>query len=601
LIKLIKKSLKEVYAQPWVMICAVAILLVVVVILAVRNFNREERYMTQILSEKGSSLIKAFEAGARTGIVCTRWGVAQVQTMIEEFARQPGIMYLALTDRTGLILAHNNRSMIGQKILDDTKLRQISPDIHERWRLSEDKDGQTYFEVYRYMRPWSEGGCVFSVDPMPPAGGFPKNNKPKPGGNNDWHMSVHYDHPMIIFVGLDMTPFEEGRQEDIRNTVIISSILLLLGFGGFFLIFLTQSYRTSRSLLQDTTAFAKEVVNNLPVGLIATDRNGKVAFFNEAAEKITGLVVHNVRGKDLDEILPQQLSSLRADAGAQESILEKETKCNFGKAKAVPLSVSAAHIVNEAGKFVGDIIILRDLREIRGLQKEIQRKEKLAVIGGLAAGIAHEVRNPLSSIKGLATFFKNKFPMDSEDREAAAIMVGEADRLNRVISGLLEYAKPSDLDLKPTNINDLLEHSIRLIRPDAMVKNIRINLSKDDALPMVDIDPDRFSQCLLNLYLNAIEAIDNDGVLSVRSLRDKNENLKVEIEDTGKGIDSVDLTGIFDPYFTTKTSGTGLGLAIVQKIIESHNGRITVSSIPGKGSLFTLIVPVHPDLEETGP
>ncbi len=591
-----KEKSRGIYvAQPWVIMGAVAILLVIVVVLAVRNFNREERYMTQILLEKGSSLIKAFEAGARTGIACTGWGRSQVQSLAEEFAQQPGILYLAVTDTTGVVIAHSDRNMIGKIFFSNSAFKGIKPHIQESWRISYYKNGQS-FEVYRYLRPWSEGGCICSTGPKSSVKTGKEDNIHMRDGDNDRDLlPIHHKHPRILFVGLDMTPFEEGRREDIRNTVILSSILLLLGIGGFFLMFLAQSYRAARSLLQDTTAFAKEVVNSLPVGLIATGRDGKIAFFNAAAGKITGLEPGNIYGKSLDETLPQPLYELRADTANKGSVLEKEIECDFGKHKAVPLSVSAAQILNEEGQFVGDIIILRDLREIRRLKEEIQRKERLAAIGALAAGIAHEVRNPLSSIKGLATFFKNKFPMDSEDREAAALMASEADRLNRVISGLLEYARPSELNLKPINLNEILEHSIRLIRSDAMAKNIRINLSKDEDLPMVYVDPDRFSQCLLNLYLNAVEAIDQDGILFVRSLRDNNENVRLEIEDTGKGIARDDLSRIFDPYFTTKASGTGLGLAIVQKIIEGHNGNITVNSIPGKGSLFTIVIPVNPN------
>jgi two-component system sensor histidine kinase HydH len=269
-------------------------------------------------------------------------------------------------------------------------------------------------------------------------------------------------------------------------------------------------------------------------------------------------------------------------------------ECVFSDENRVPLSVSGTQILNEEGDLVGRILILRDLGEVRRLQEEIQRKEKLAALGGLAAGVAHEIRNPLSSIKGLATFFAKKFAEGTEDRQAAGVMVREVDRLNRVISELLEFARPSELDLKPTDLNELLEHSVRLVRQDAKTKNIDINLSKGENLPLALLDPDRFSQCLLNLYLNAIQAMNEGGILSVRSLPGKNENIVVEIEDSGKGMGQEEFNKIFDPYFTTKSTGTGLGLAIVHKIIEAHQGSIKVRSKSGEGTIFTIFIPARP-------
>jgi len=185
----------------------------------------------------------------------------------------------------------------------------------------------------------------------------------------------------IIFVGLNVAPFEDARKDDIRNTIIISSVLLLLGFGGFLSLFWAQSYRSARRSLQDTSAFADEVVTNLPVGLIATDQDGKIAFFNDAAEKITDLNLHETRGKDPETVLPSHWCGLKEYLDKGETVLEQEMECSFSNRKTIPLSVSASRIVNEDGEFVSNIIILRDLGEVRKLQEEIRRKEKLAALG----------------------------------------------------------------------------------------------------------------------------------------------------------------------------------------------------------------------------
>jgi two-component system sensor histidine kinase HydH len=170
-------------------------------------------------------------------------------------------------------------------------------------------------------------------------------------------------------------------------------------------------------------------------------------------------------------------------------------------------------------------------------------------------------------------------------------MIQEVDRLNRVISELLEFARPTHLNLKPVDINELIEHSVRLIQQEATTKGVTIKLNPSQQLMTAEIDSDRISQCLLNLYLNALQAMDNGGRLTIENTITEESFIKIEIKDTGSGINTEDLNKIFDPYFTTKTQGTGLGLAIVHKIIEAHKGEIKVRSISGHGTAFTILIP----------
>jgi len=575
-----KTKYRGIRTSPWLIVGSVTILLIIVLTLAIQNINREERYMSRILSEKGAALIKAFEAGARTGMMSSMmWGGNQIQRLLEETARQPDILYLVITDEAGTITAHNDRSKIGENITDLSNLQGMNLE-EVQWHLTDLENESRVFEVYRYFRPLTGSGFRSQ--------GYGMMGRGADRGIEDSNSQI----PRIIFVGLDIEPFEEARKDDIRNTIIISTILVLLGFGGFISLFWAQSYRSAKRSLQDASAFADEVVTSLPVGLIATGRDGKIAFFNESAEKITGIDFDEAIGKEPDEILPSGLCGLKEHLNGGKAVLEKEMECGFYGRDAVPISVSATSIINEEGQLVGNALIMRDLGEVRELQEEIRRKEKLAALGGLAAGVAHEIRNPLSSIKGLASYFGSKFSEGSEDREATDVMIREVDRLDRVIGELLYYAKPSELKVKATDINEMLEHSVRLVQQDAKSKNIEIHWKGNDSLPDTKIDPDRFSQCLLNLYLNAIQAMEQGGVLYIKDYMNDNREIVVEIEDTGKGIDQDDLEKIFDPYFTTKPSGTGLGLAIVHKIIAAHNGRVTVASTMGKGTVFRIFIPL---------
>lgn len=589
-----KGKKRGIQATPWIIIGSATILLIVMVVLAVQNIDRQRHHMSRILSEKGAALIKAVEAGARTGMMGMLWGSSQVQTLLEETARQPDILYLAVTDGAGKVLAASDRTRIGKPLHSASQTAHGNRVERARWRLTENENGRPVFEVYRNFRPLEKDQplmrmtCRHANKPGEKGACCLKDGT---GGKEDWCFPSNLlKADQFIFVGLDVAPFEDAQKEDMQNTVVISSVLVLLGFGGFFSLFWAQSYRTARRLFQDSSAFAQEVVKRLPVGLIATDRRGKIAFFNDAAGKISGVAPEQAQGQAPGSVFPHQWCPVKSLLGGAEEILEQEMECAFPVRGNVPVSVSAVRIVNEEGDAVGNALILRDLGEVRRLEEEIRRKEKLAALGGLAAGVAHEIRNPLSSIKGLASYFGSKFAEKSEDSEAASVMVREVDRLNRVITELLEFARPSDLKCGPARVDELLTHSVRLIRQDAAAKRVEIELTTEGD-QRAFLDPDRFSQCLLNLYLNAIQAMEQGGDLSVRSRPVDDRYIEVEVADTGSGISPSDLQKIFDPYFTNKPKGTGLGLAVVHKIIEAHKGRIKVNSTPGKGTVFSIFIP----------
>jgi len=563
-------------------------LLITVVVLAVQNYNREKQYMSRILSEKGAALIKAVEAGTRTGMMGMMWGGQQVQTLIEETALLPDVLYLTIINKKGMVLASSDKGLLGTQLNHSPYLSMLDLSGKTNWKIVETTNQRLSFEVYKYFRPISNRDTWMNnrMQQMMCRRGMMK------GQSNDWcYPPEKAEDEQIMLVGLDPKPFEEARKEDIRNTMIISGVLFVLGLAGFISMFWMQSYRSAKKSLQDTSAIADEVVTSLPVGLIATDKDGKIAFYNSAAERITGLDLSKARGVDPDNILPSHFCGLKEALDRGESISEKEMVCEFTKDKIVPVSVSASKIINEEGQFVGQVLILRDLGEVRHLQDEIRRKEKLAAIGGLAAGVAHEIRNPLSSIKGIASYFKSKFDEDSDDKKAAGVMIQEVDRLNRVISELLEFARPKELKLKQTDINELLEHSVRLIQKEASNKDIAIKLNLSQQQLVAEIDSDRFSQCLLNLYLNALQAMDTGGRLTIENSITEGNSINIEIKDTGSGIKTEDLNKIFDPYFTTKVKGTGLGLAIVHKIIEAHKGQVKVRSVSGQGTAFTIVIP----------
>ena len=237
-------------------------------------------------------------------------------------------------------------------------------------------------------------------------------------------------------------------------------------------------------------------------------------------------------------------------------------------------------------------------RSRQQLQEAMARKEKLMALGHLAAGVAHEIRNPLSSIKGLAKYFAERTPPGGEAQELALVMAKEADRLNRVVSELLELVRPAHLNYQPVDINALIHHSLQLVSQDAQSRGIELQFTPRPELTSIKADPDRLNQVLLNLYLNAMQAIGRDGVIHVSACEADRQRVKIVVKDSGKGMSDEELQAIFTPYFTTKADGTGLGLAVVQNIIEQHGGTIRAESQPGAGAIFTLWLPVDAQRRE---
>ncbi len=570
---------------PWVLIGAVLVLLPVVVFITVENIHRQKEKSIQLLLETGAALIRSFEAGTRTGMMGRQWGAFQLQQLLSETAQQPDIVYLMVTDDTGKILAHSIPDQIDAVYGAQLNLKEISHSDSLQWRQISQPDGKNVFEIYRKFIPTG-----------PPRGmGMMQQHMRMMGrqSQSPWQANKNIsDSPRIIFVGLDMSPIEEARRADVRHAVMMGAILLLVGFAGFTLLFLVQSYRSARASLSRIKAFSDNVVENLPIGLLALDHQGKIAAFNNSAESILQLSARRVIGEEASRIVPVELLEEINHSKNQDGILEKEIECKTAEGKIVPLEIGASSLKDENDLFLGNILLFKDLTEVRALRKEVARSQRLASVGRLAAGVAHEIRNPLSSIKGFATYFKERYPDKPDDQQTANIMIQEVDRLNRVVGQLLEFARPISVKPRRISLQALLKDSIKLIEDRAAEKKISIHTQYAVQVDEGWGDPDRINQILLNLYLNAIDAMESGGELKVGLSSDGDgRQFIITVSDSGCGISAENLSQVFDPYFTTKSSGTGLGLAIAHNAIEAMGGRISVVSTREIGTTFTVTLP----------
>ncbi len=569
---------------PRVMIGAAIIMVPIIVFWTAQNIHKQKEQMAMLLKEKGAALIRSFEAGTRTGMM-GMLGLPgtgfQLQRLLMETAQQPDIFYLMVTDEEGKVLAHNDPSQIGSYYGKDLDLGKWADADQVAWRPVLGSDGEEVFEVYKRFIP-----SQVPVRRMGRRMMFERMRRMPPPQRFDDLGSKR-----IIFVGLDMEPVENARKQEMQHTIVMGLILLLVGVGGIFSLFLVQAFQSTRVSLKRVQAFSDHLVAEMPIGLLAVDSEQRIIAFNQTAERILQIPIQAALGKRPREVLPREFDQLLQTLEPKQGPVVQERECLLKSWRRVPLAITVSALSEEDGRPLGHMLLFNDLTEIQNLKREVETTRRLAALGHLAAGVAHEIRNPLSSIKGFATFFKERYKQNPEDQNSAEIMIQEVDRLNRIITQLLEFARPSGVHKKPVDLFSLVQHSLKMIAKEAQAKGIEVRTDLTPVGP-VALDADRINQMLFNLYLNALAAMEKGGILSVVLKPDEDSGkVSLAVGDTGSGIKKEELEHIFDPYFTTRASGTGLGLAIVHKIVEAHQGEIRVQSEPGKGSVFTVFLP----------
>jgi two-component system sensor histidine kinase HydH len=230
--------------------------------------------------------------------------------------------------------------------------------------------------------------------------------------------------------------------------------------------------------------------------------------------------------------------------------------------------------------------------ELKKTQEELIQANKYKVIGELATGIAHEIRNPLGSIQGSLEILRKDYKPEDSKFEFFNILLKEVSRLNKVVADFLNYARPSPLNLIDTEINQLVEETVLFLSPQAVKKGVSLKTELVKNLPRIKADPSQLKQAFINLILNSLESMDDKGEITISAHQDKNM-LRIVFQDNGRGMSEETKNKIFTPFFSTKEGGTGLGLGIVERIIQNHKGEIKVESTSGKGTIFTLSFPVE--------
>ncbi|SCY81453.1 ATP-binding protein [Desulfoluna spongiiphila] len=268
------------------------------------------------------------------------------------------------------------------------------------------------------------------------------------------------------------------------------------------------------------------------------------------------------------------------------------------------IETDVTHRIAPMGGELGEIAVsVNEFAEVlesrRRLEEQMQRTDRLAALGEIAAGVAHEIRNPMTSIKGFVQLIETGMEPEDVRRKYTSIVIAEVDRLNKMVRELLYYARPSDSLKLAVDINGILADTLLLVNLNATRQHVQIVMDYGEDLPRVVVDQEQIKQVFLNILINAVQAVENGGHIRVESMA-LDRGVAVVVEDDGKGIEPAQVARLFDPFFTTRDNGTGLGLAVVQKIIDLHHGVVEVESRLGEGTRFRVVLPAKPEGDGDG-
>ena len=386
-------------------------------------------------------------------------------------------------------------------------------------------------------------------------------------------------------------PWEQSGVELVRTLGI--NLAALIGVGALAFIFGDQLQRGAETLATTRRAAAElltlhqDIVRSLSSGLITTQPDGTILTANHVAAQILGLTPETLVGRPADAVMPG-IGALLADNRSRADLAIPTTNHAM-----VMLGVTVSQLRDVHDTVIGRVINFQDLTELRRLELHAQRAERLATVGQLAAGVAHEIRNPLASISGSIELLRASPQTSEDDRTLMAIVNREIGRLNVLIGDLLDYANPRPSQPADFDLGSLVEETVRVARAEPAFTDVELACEVDHPLP-IHADPAKLRQVVWNLVRNASDAAAGGGKHVRVEARRHDDVVNITVADDGPGIAKELVARIFDPFVTTKQKGTGLGLATCHAVVAEHGGRIDVETNPGTGTRMIVTLPARP-------
>lgn len=353
--------------------------------------------------------------------------------------------------------------------------------------------------------------------------------------------------------------------------------------------------REAEQTLINLRVLHERIVESIRSGLITTDLEGNIYTFNAAAEEITGHTAKEAIGKSIFSILGNIEFSImpsleRTEIGEQP--LRFETDIATPEGFIVHIGYGVSPLFAENGETSGLIITFQDLTEIRSMEESVRRKDRLAAVGRVAAGLAHEIRNPLGAMRGAIQVLQTQTPPNSSQASLMEIILRESDRLNKIITNFLTYARPRVNNFLETDVRESLSDTFTLLKHSPDIKESHILECELPETPVIiSADQTQLKQIFWNLARNAVQAMPDGGKLDVKLQKLVNKRIQIVFSDTGCGMPPEQVEQLFEPFSTSTTGGTGLGLSIVYQIVRDHGGTINVRSLQGEGTTITVELP----------
>ena len=362
--------------------------------------------------------------------------------------------------------------------------------------------------------------------------------------------------------------------------------------------------------VEDGKIYNDMLVDSLSSGVIAVTADGTISVFNREAQRITGMSAESALNQPIECIAEPLSSAFKGTLDTGLELIDKELAIVRGEDIVIPIRLSCSRFRGHQGNLLGTLGVFGDLTLMKKLEAQVRRSDRLSSIGTLAAGMAHEIKNPLVSISTFTQLLPERY-QDEEFRDTFFNLIGkEVKRIDSIVARLLKFSRPVKPMLHKIHLHNVIEDSLKLISQQLRRDNVTLSCDFNAESDLINGDVDLLGQSLINFFLNAVESMNDGEDLKVSTMliksrwyaaryRDSEGRLQLSIEDTGCGIAPDEMPRVFDPFFSTKSSGTGLGLAVAHGILEDHSATVEVESVSGHGTVFHILFPLVRDDQET--
>ena len=548
------------------LLLATIALVVLLILSTFRNINRAQVLMENFLYDKAETIVRSIEAGSRASMLMMHHmgGVDPLHVLLIENSKEEDIAFISISDTDGSVLDHAGYPE--GVVLTTTDIESMAASGQASTRYNRETG------MFVFSQFFSVGNRLRMIN-LPE-----EKHKQSPTAIKDGRK--------VISIGILTEQFDIAQKQDIRHAMFMGAILFLVGSAGLYVFFLYQKMRLTGATIANMKLYTDSVIESIPVSLLTLDARDCIVSCNRNTEELFGYPLGDLMGLNIQETLPTCYSAI---VDACRTSLEHPADYSHSDGRMIPLRISCSPLVNHEQVKIGKVLILRDMSSMRNMEVQLERSRRMAALGKMAAGIAHEIRNPLGTLRGFAQFFGSQHVANEDNQKYSDLMVSEIDRLNHTVSGLLQFSRPREPQLQRIALDDLFKKTITLMEADLANHAARFCCQANTGIE-AEIDPDLILQVLMNLLKNSINATQVGAKISLGCSEDEH-HIRISVADTGCGMSEEEREKMFDPFFTTTRTGTGLGLAVSHQIVEQHHGTFEVVTKKGHGTTITMVLP----------